>query len=208
MRPTPPTLRLAHSLRLILSLQLLVIGFGGLTAEAGEAGEGLPGPELIVDGSLPTTLGVPVFVPTTFMGHGHEITALAFSLDLDLEALTFDPSDDDGDGIPDVVGFPFGTADLTVVSFDPTDEDGELDVLLVELSGLPFADGLLMDIELLPSQAGQVARWIRFSQDPAASFGDAQGQDVPGTVVVTEGGELFADGFESGDLGGWSTAVP
>ena len=185
-----------NALRLTLIITLLTVG----------PATGQTGPELIVDGGQQATPGVPIFVPMTFIGHGHEITAIAFSLDLDLESLGFDPADDDGDGIPDVVTFPFGAAGLTVVNFDAEDEDGELDVLLAELSGLPFSDGLLMELELVPAMAGQVGRWIRFSQDPAPSFGNAQGEDVPGTVTVT-GDEIFADGFESGNLDAWSSAV-
>ncbi len=185
-----------NALRLTVIISFLTAGLA----------TGQTGPELIVDGGQQATSGVPIFVPMIFISHGHEITAIAFSLDLDLESLDFDPADDDGDGIPDVVTFPFGAAGLTVVNFDAGDEDGELDVLLAELSGLPFSDGLLMELELFPATAGQVSRWIRFSQDPAPSFGNAQGEDVPGTVRVI-GDEIFADNFESGDLSGWSSAV-
>ena len=196
---------LANIWRWTSVLPLLVLGLAGGGAEATDRGSA--GPELILDGGIGTTLGVPVLVPMDFLGHDSEITAIAFSLDLDLASLAFDPSDGDGDGIPDAVSFPFVDADLTVVSFDAIDEDGELDVLLAELSGIALPDGLLMEIELLPTRDGWVASWIRFSQDPAPSFGDTQGQDVPGSAVVT-GAALFADGFETGDFSGWSAADP
>ena len=187
--------------RLLLTLQLLA----ALTISGnGLLGDELPGPELRLDGTLAMTLGVPLFVPIDFTANGFMITVIAFSLDLDLDRLDFDPSDDDGDGVPDAVLFPLGTPGLTFVTFDAGDSDGELDVLLANLSGLPLPEGLLIELEVVPLTDGTVASSIAFSQHPPASFGDSEGQDVPGTAVVTGAAEIFADGFESGDLGAWS----
>ncbi len=183
------------TLRLLLTFHLL--------AATTVSGYELPGPELRLDGTLPMTPGVPLFVPVDFTADGFTIAAIAFSLDLDLDRLDFDPSDDDGDGVPDAVILPFGAPGLTLVSFDAGDVDGELDVLLANLSGLPLPEGLLIELEVVPTSGGGVASSIAFSHEPPPSFGDSDGQDVPGTAVVT-GAAIFADGFESGDLGAWS----
>lgn len=144
-----------------------------------------PGPELVLDGTASLTAGVPVRVAVAFADHGHAITAIAFSLDLDLDRLGFDPADRDGDGVPDAVSFPLGAPSLAFVDFDAADADGELDVVLADLSGLPLAAGPRLEIELLPVGGGQVASFIRYSEDPPPSFGDARGQDVEGTAVVS-----------------------
>ena len=161
----------------------------------------LPGPELRLDGTLPMTPGVPLFVPIDFTANGFMISAIAFSLDLDLDRLEFDASDDDGDGVPDAVHVPIDPG-LTFVTFDADDADGELDNLLDNFSA-PLPEGLLIELEVVPLCGGWVASAIDFSLDPSASFGDLDGQDVPGTAMVTRVAEIFADGFESGDLGAW-----
>ncbi len=178
---------------------LLILG-------SGSCGDPVPppasGPQLVFDGTLPLSPGVPVVVPLDFASDGYGVTAIALSFDIDLTQLAFDPTDGDGDGVPDSVTFPAGAPALTLVSFDADDEDGELDLLLADLSNQPFADGTLLEIELLPAVGGLAAHRLRFSRDPPASFGDAEGREVPGTAVVA-GVEIFSDGFESGDLSAW-----
>ncbi len=147
-----------------------------------------PGPGLVLDGYPALTPGEPVRVTIDFHRHGHAITALGFSLDLDLAQLGFDPADGDEDGVPDAARFPVGSPSLTFVQFDAGDGDGELDVLLADISGQPLADGLRLELEFSPAVGGRVADFVRFSTDPPPSFGNAQGQDVPGTAVVTTEG--------------------
>ena len=167
-----------------------------------------PGPALILDASLPTSPGSPVAVPLGFANHGHTITALVFSFDLDPAGLTFDPTDADMDGIPDAVTLPAGMPSIAVIDYDATDLDGELDVLLANISGAPLAEGVILELELTANQSGAVASWIAFSDDPPPSFGNDQGQDVEGTAVVLGNDVVFADSFESGDTSAWSGASP
>ncbi len=182
-----------------------------LLAWATAAAEGQESrPLLVLHGDQQTSQGVPVFVPVDLIKSGYDVTAVAFSLAIGLDDLRFDPADDDGDGIPDDVAFPLGQPELVYVAFEADGDDGDdgrLDVMLANLSGLPLLDGLLLEVELLPAASGWVASWIRFSLDPAPSFGGADGQDIPGTWVVT-GARLFTDGFESGGLGAWASASP
>ncbi len=182
------------TLRLLLILHLL--------AAATVSGDEPPGPALLIDGTLPMTPSVPLFVPIDFSANDFMICAIAFSLDLD--RLDFDDRDDDGDGVPDAVRFPLGAPALTFVTFDAEDDGGELDILLANLSGLPLPEGLLIELEIVPASCGWVASAIAFSSEPQVSFGDCDGLDVQGIAVVVTGGAIFADGFESGDLCAWS----
>ena len=160
----------------------------------------------MADGDLRTNDEDFVDVPIGFSPDGHDITSLVFSIDLDLGFLSFDPADDNGDGVPDAVSFPQGHPSFTFVDFDAADSDGELDVALGDLDGLPLPEGLLIEIRLMPTRFGTVATWLRFSSSPAPSFGNDQGQSVPGDAVVL-GVEIFADGFESGDVSAWSAVT-
>ncbi len=144
-------------------------------------------------------------VPLGFANHGHAISALVFSFDLDPAGLAFDPTDADGDGIPDAVTLPEGMPSIVVIVYDASDPDGELDVLLANLSGAPLAEGVILEIELTAKRSGAAASWIDFSGDPRPSFGNAQGQNVEGTAVVLGPALVFADGFESGDTSAWRT---
>ncbi len=172
-----------------------------LAAGAAQAQEA--GPQLIIDGTVEVTLGVPVYVPVGFVGQAFDVTSIAFSLDILPHLLSFDATDGNGDGVPDDITFPLGAPGLASATYSADDEDGELDFLLANLSGLPLPDGPLVEIELLPLRDGCLSGGLRFSSDPAPSFGNSEGLDVPGTAVVT-GGCIFADGFESGDTGAWS----
>ncbi|MCP3980238.1 MAG: hypothetical protein GY716_13110, partial [bacterium] len=139
--------------------------------------------------------------------NGHPITAIAFSLDLDPAGLAFDPTDADLDGVPDAVTLPAGVPPVVVVNYDPADADGELDVLLADLSGTPLPEGVILEIEVTPSQSGTAAEWIRFSEDPPPSFSNDLGEDVCGSIQVLGSGVIFADGFETGDTCFWSSST-
>ncbi len=186
--------RLWRTLAVVLSVGFLSVG--PVDAQSG--------PTLILDASMQASPPVSVAVPLGFTGGDHTITAIAFSLDLDAAGLAFDPTDADLDGIPDAVTLPAGMPPIVVIDYDPDDPDGEIDVLLADLSGTPLAEGVILEFELTPSQSGTVASWIRFSDDPAPSFANDQGEDVAGTAIVLGSDILFTDGFESGDTSAWS----
>ena len=135
-----------------------------------------------------------VTVPIQFAANGHAISALTFSIDYDERWLRFDPADRDGNGVPDalVVSLPAGF-DVSV-RVDLSDGDGELDVFIGDtappLTALP--DGViafvLLDVVDAPTTTG---RAVRFSVDPAASFGDVAGRSVPGTATPAGRYRLF-----------------
>ncbi len=169
---------------------------------AGAAGAQEP-PMLVLDARAETSPGIPVVLPLDFSNGGHAITAIAFSLDVDPAGLTFDPTDSDMDGIPDSITLPAGMPSTVVIAWDAADTDGELDVLLANLTGPPLPEGVIMEFELTPVLSGVAGTWIRFSNDPAPSFSNDQGEDVEGIAVVLGSDLIFADGFESGDTGAW-----
>ncbi|MCP4591391.1 MAG: hypothetical protein GY842_11650, partial [bacterium] len=177
------------------------LGCGGTTPEFL-----YPPPELSLDGELAALPGVSLSIPVDFQSQGNQINSLAFSIDIDPARLQFDPSDNDGDGVPDAVYFPGGLPPLATITVDLGDGDGEIDFLLGNLGGT-LGDGLLFEIEFQAVVAGVAAQGIGFSRHPAASFGNTVGLSVEGRATVT-GVDLFADGFESGILGAWSSSQP
>ena len=64
---------------------------------------------------------------------------------------------------------------------------------------------MLVEVQLTPLTSNPTG--LHFSFDPPPSFGSVSGESLAGEGV-TELGGLFADGFESGDLSGWSVSRP
>ncbi len=131
-----------------------------------------------------------ISIPVQFAANGASISALAFSLDYDEACLSLDETDGNGDGIPDAVsGLPAGY--VPSVSHDAGDSDGELDISLSDQSDPldALSDGAIATIAFdVISTCPTTA--INFSTDPAASFGDTNGDAVSGTAG---GGTLTLD---------------
>ena len=118
------------------------------------------------------------------------ITSLAFSVDYDETWLALDPTDRDGNGIPDTVIFSLPGEFSYSVTFDSGDADGEVDIFIGDISPplTSLSDGTVVFMILdTGSPPGGTQGAVRFSLDPMASFGDTSGQSVPGTA--TPGGE-------------------
>lgn len=170
-------------------------------------------PLLFVREEIVGVTGESVVVPVEFGGSGLDISAVAWSTDYDETCLDFDPTDADLDGIPDAIEFVTSAEFVPTVFVDLADDDGELDIILADI-GLPLAtlpDGVLANITftvVCDPGNGSVLAPVGFSNDPAASFGNNQGQDVPGTstdgsVLIVSGlrGDCNGDGFVSaGDI--------
>ncbi len=185
-------------------------GGGGREPTTGEAvpfdlAESPDGPVLAIPEQLRAWPGASVTVPINYTANGHSISAAVFSVDFDEEWLSFDPADDDGDGIPDAVRFNVPDEFGASVTFDASDTDGELDFFIAELFP-PLAsllDGTIITIRLdvarpfgrtdvLPARPPfgelRTIAAVGFSQDPAASLGNLVGESVPG---VTEDGSAL-----------------
>ncbi len=175
-----------------------------LLAASPAAGE--PPAVLALDVSARPVAGTPVKVPALFATFESTVTALVFSIDLDASRLLFDPTDSDGDGVPDAVELPEGRPSITFITYDPEDDDGEIDIMLANLSGAPLPEGVILEFTFEAVHGGRLSRWLRYSEDPSPSFGNAQGQNVGGIAIYLDR-ELFADGFESGDTSAWTRLV-
>ena len=146
----------------------------------------------------------------TLRSAGWQANSLVVSLDLDTDRFVFDPSDGDGDGLPDAVRLPGFVPSRVEVFWDADDSDGELDLVLTHPDVDPtiaFPEVLEIDIETeVPGGAGgYVLQPFRFSDDPPPSLGDVLGRSLSLETSIPETG-LFADGFESGDLSAWSSS--
>ncbi len=160
------------------------------------------GPILRIATRIPAHTGNPVAVPVVFNRNGANIASTIFSVDFDQTCLAFDPTDGNDDGIPDAVVFSLPAAFGRSVMYDGNDSDGELDFFIADilppLSALP--DSTFVTITLmatcLPAPGAITLAPVRFSADPAASFGNTAGQSVPGT---TYDGSVEIQGGTPGD---------
>ena len=154
-------------------------------------------PILAIASDISGESGQMVQVPVDFVNGGHDIVSTAFSIDFDESCLALDPADHNGDGVPDSVHFHTPAVFQTLTSLDASDTDGELDVTIVDFSP-PFAmltDQTLLilnlDIICAPELGKTREAKVGFSTLPRPSFGDPDGQDVPGSsqdgmVIVLE----------------------
>ena len=193
-----------------LSCKVLII-FGGPRACMG----GANAQHMLLD--LPS-LGIPavpavditVTLPVFFDAAGQDINSLTFALEYDTEHLRFDPTDADGDGIPDAITLNAGLQTAALIASGDTAGEINLGLLnLFDLIAAPEGEPIATITLEIKGDAPPAEIDIRFSGDPEASFGSQEGQSLAGETedgsVLT--GALFVDGFESGDLSRWSSAV-
>ncbi len=154
-----------------------------------------------------------VSVPVNFVSNGHELAAATFSVDFDETCLEFDPTDGDGNGVPDSVAFDVPAGMTASVSYDASDTDGELDFVIMDMF-MPFAvlqDGQIAEIvftaKCTPS-TDSIAADVLFSSDPELSFGDSSGRSVEGIgiggfveILAVAPGDANNDGkIDAGDI--------
>ena len=168
----------------------VLIMLSGLNAggRGGDLNTATEGPALTLPDQAPAVPGGLVTLPVSFAAHGHSITSLAFSVDYDETWLALDPADRDGNGIPDAVIFSLPGEFSYLVTFDGDDADGEVDIFIGDISPplTSLSDGPIAFMILnVDSPPGGTQGAVRFSLDPAASFGDTSGQSVPGTATPT-----------------------
>jgi len=162
------------------------MGWAGNGAVAASPSQPTAQPTLNIASDVPARPGDVVVVPLSFKANEAAIASLAFSVDFDADLLSIDPTDADGDGIPDAVALHLPGAFVATVMLDPGDTDGEIDFVITDL--LPplaeLPDGSLVEMTFTVAQAAasQTAA-VRFSRDPAPSFGSTAGASVPGVSV-------------------------
>ena len=158
---------------------------GGMGGDLNTATEG---PTLTLPDQVPAVPSGLVTLPVSFAANGHSITSLVFSVDYDETWLALDPTDRDGNGIPDAVIFSLPGEFSYSVAFNGDDADGEVDIFIGDISPplTSLSDGPIVFMILnVDSSPGETQRAVRFSLDPEASFGDTSGWSVPGTATPT-----------------------
>jgi hypothetical protein len=127
-----------------------------------------------------------VIMPITFVDGGSEIASLVFSVDYDQQWLSFDPSDENGDYIPDAISLHIPSGFSIHTSFDENDTTGEIDIMIIDTSNPLSAleEGTLAEIKFDVKQetTNQVVA-VSFSQSPDASFGTTSGASEAGNTT-------------------------
>lgn len=141
-------------------------------------------------------------MPIQFTGNGNNISSLIFSVDFDQTCLQFDPTDADGDDVPDAVTFSVPAAFSASVMFNANNTAGELGFLIYDpflpLAALP--NGTLASVQLRaicqPATGVPIVARVGFASEPPASFGTTTGASVPG---VTSDGSVAIQAVRPGD---------
>ena len=147
------------------------------------------GPNVTIPDLIPAVPNQAVVVPLLFTAGGATVASMAFSLDIDLACLQFDPLDADNDYLPDAVQInPALPVDYSVgVNYSAADTDGEIDVTVIDYAPPfpPIPDGTLMEITFSvvcnTAPGTSIVSPVLFSQNPPVSYGAPSGQDVLGT---------------------------
>ncbi len=150
-------------------------------------------PSLSIPDGLSATPGQKVALPITFDSDGGDISGVSFSLQYDRSCLSFDPTDDNSDGLPDSASVFLPAAfQRSLVAEAPEDSDRDIDIVLADLV-YPLAampDGQIVSIELSvesgPSCWGMTFAVDFWTNTPATYF-DTGGEEVTGT---TQGGSI------------------
>lgn len=145
---------------------------------------------LFVPAGIGAVAGAPVEVPIELDTGGDDVAAIAFSVDYGQDCLAFDSTDSEPDGIPDAIDLPLPSPFTGTVDVDLNDHDGEIDVTMFSIPVTSFPDGPVATITFqttcTPPTGESLFAPVGFSQDPAATFGDSSGADVPGNTLDGE----------------------
>lgn len=146
------------------------------------------GPTLTIPTTLTATVASQVTVPISFAKNSNKITSTVFSIDFDESCLAFDPTDHNGDGIPDALKFTISPQFQGAVTYNPNDTQGEIDIVIADyapplaaLSDTPALVALTFSIICTPAPGSSQFAPVRFSLHPSPSFGSTVGLDVLGS---------------------------
>ena len=122
-------------------------------------------------------------LPVNLNASAGSLSSTAFSLDYDTACLSINPTDNNGDGIPEAIsGLPGGF--VNSIMLDTADTDGELDVAMWDvtppLASLPAGSILKIKFDILPPCQGLADKstFVKFSSAPTPTFSDASGHAV------------------------------
>lgn len=143
---------------------------------------------LVAGQHVPAAPDETVTVPLELLTDGAPLASLAFSLNYDADCLDFDGTDGNSDGLPDALAFALPPGFSATVFVDPDDHDGELDVFLFSNPVAILPSGPLAHIDFrttcAPAVDDRLEVPVAFSFAPKATFGDVDGQDIPGATIA------------------------
>lgn len=143
-------------------------------------------PSLSIPSLIPASSNSTVTVPVIFAANGNSIASVVFSLDYDQAWLSINPADGNGDGTPDVVTLFLPAGFSGGCTLNPADLAGELDCWVLDLSvplnALP--NGTLAQVQFQTGNPAVITdAFVNFSlNSPPTSFGNTEGQSVPGST--------------------------
>lgn len=170
---------------------------------------------LSIPTNIPGSIGDTVTVPIFFSGASASIDTTTFSIDFDEDCLAFDPTDGNGDTIPDAVQFMVNSNFVTTAEYNAGDKDGEIDISIYDQFSprTVIPDGVIVNIDFTVKATCAAAPGtnrsarVGFSNDPSPSFGtygvSVPGLSLDGFVRILEGllGDCNGDGVvNAGDL--------
>jgi len=161
---------------------LIANGVEGCSADAVQQA-GQTSAKLTIAQDRTAVAGETVQVPITLTTDSAAVTAAAFRLHFDAARLTFDPTDGNGDAIPDALHFT-----LPALTEQPlitvTTHTGALDIAFTALAATPVTwyDGVLLTVTLRAnalSGGSPVTTTLAFDPSVPPSLGSATGTSIP-----------------------------
>lgn len=142
--------------------------------------------------ALPAQVGQPVAVPIDYIGNGNRTAAAIFTINFDSNGLRFDPTDSNGDEIPDAITFTLPDGFTPKVSFDAAHNQLQFTVADLQPPLATLRDGALATIHFIAqgNQPEPTTATATFAAEHPASLGADNGQNIPlqttnGSVLIT-----------------------
>lgn len=158
---------------------VLVIFHRSATCAAPITTSGATGATLTLPSLLTVEAGQTVALPVRLAGSDQQVAAAIFTLDFEPTLLHFDPTDRNGDNLPDAITFalPAGVIPKVTVAANT----GQLQFVLADWMPplTPLPDSELAVIHLTAQATQPASTTVAFIANPPASLGSVLGQSLP-----------------------------